>query len=77
MACGGSERLVIPAGRFWQELKLVEKKKGKMITKDIVPVRFVPMLRKRPEDKWSEDKELAEGLRLNCSVKGYSVEIED
>ena len=49
LAEGG--RLVIPVGRFWQELKLLEKKKGKMITKDIIPVRFVPMLRKRPEDK--------------------------
>lgn len=38
-------RLVIPVGRLWQELKLVEKKNSKMITKNIIPVRFVPMLR--------------------------------
>lgn len=43
LAEGG--RLVIPVGRLWQELKLVEKKNGKMITKNIIPVRFVPMLR--------------------------------
>lgn len=39
-------RLVIPVGTFYQELKLIEKKNGKLVTKNITPVRFVPMLRK-------------------------------
>ena len=56
LAEGG--RLVIPVGGFRQELKLVEKKKGKMLTKDIIPVRFVPMLRERPDAKGAEDKEV-------------------
>ena len=38
-------RLVIPVGTFYQELKLIKKKGGKLITKSITPVRFVPMLR--------------------------------
>ena len=56
LAEGG--RLVIPVGGFRQELKLVEKKKEKMLTKDIIPVRFVPMLRERPDAKGAEDKEV-------------------
>lgn len=39
-------RLVIPVGGAYQELRLIEKKEGKLITKIITPVRFVPMLRK-------------------------------
>lgn len=39
-------RMVIPVGEFFQELRLIEKKDGKAITQDIIPVRFVPMLRK-------------------------------
>ncbi len=38
-------RLVIPVGSIYQELKVIEKNNGKIITKDIIPVRFVPMLR--------------------------------
>ena len=38
-------RLVIPVGSSWQILKLVEKKEGKINILDIIPVRFVPMLR--------------------------------
>lgn len=38
-------RLVIPVGTYWQELKLVRKIKGRTTVADIVPVRFVPMLR--------------------------------
>ena len=38
-------RLVIPVGVFYQELKLIEKKDGKLISESIIPVRFVPMLR--------------------------------
>ena len=36
-------RLVIPVGVDFQELKLLKKKDGKIITKNIIPVRFVPM----------------------------------
>ena len=42
-------RMVIPVGEFFQELRLIEKRGGKLITKDIIPVRFVPMLRKEEE----------------------------
>ncbi len=38
-------RMVIPVGTVFQELKVIEKKDGKLITKDVIPVRFVPMLR--------------------------------
>jgi protein-L-isoaspartate(D-aspartate) O-methyltransferase len=43
LAEGG--RLVIPLGEHWQELKLVQKIKGKISTTSIIPVRFVPMVR--------------------------------
>jgi protein-L-isoaspartate(D-aspartate) O-methyltransferase len=36
-------RLVIPVGAFYQELKLIRKENGKLIEKDVAPVRFVPM----------------------------------
>jgi protein-L-isoaspartate(D-aspartate) O-methyltransferase len=42
-----SGRLVIPVGTHWQELKLVQKIKDRINEADIVPVRFVPMLRKK------------------------------
>ena len=38
--------LVLPVGSYFQELKLVKKIKGKIVTTDVAPVRFVPMLRK-------------------------------
>ncbi|MEW6556305.1 MAG: protein-L-isoaspartate(D-aspartate) O-methyltransferase [Elusimicrobiota bacterium] len=41
-----SGKMVIPVGEFWQELILVKKIKGKIIKKSIIPVRFVPMIRK-------------------------------
>ena len=41
LAEGG--RMVIPVGDMWQELKLLEKRKGKIESKSIIPVRFVPM----------------------------------
>jgi protein-L-isoaspartate(D-aspartate) O-methyltransferase len=41
-----SGRLVIPVGTYWQELKLVRKVNGRIKEADIVPVRFVPMIRK-------------------------------
>ena len=40
-----SGRLIIPVGTYWQELKLVQKIKTKIIEADIVPVMFVPMKR--------------------------------
>lgn len=40
-------RLVIPVGTHWQELKLVRKIKGKAVVSNVVPVRFVPMVRKQ------------------------------
>lgn len=45
LAEGG--RMVIPVGEAYQELKLLVKTKGKLIQKDILPVRFVPMRRKK------------------------------
>lgn len=43
LAEGG--RLVIPVGKYFQELKLVKKVKGKTVVADIIPVRFVPMVK--------------------------------
>ncbi len=45
LAEGG--RLVIPVGTLYQELKLLVKTSGKLEEKDIIPVSFVPMIRKR------------------------------
>lgn len=45
LAAGG--RLVIPVGIHWQDLKLVRKIKGRIKEADVVPVRFVPMLREK------------------------------
>ena len=45
LAEGG--RLVIPVGTHWQELKLLEKKGGKVEIMNIIPVRFVPMIREK------------------------------
>ena len=42
LADGG--RMVIPVGTGYQELKLLEKKEGKVKIRSIIPVRFVPML---------------------------------
>jgi protein-L-isoaspartate(D-aspartate) O-methyltransferase len=44
LAEGG--HMVIPVGTEFQELKLLIKTKGKLIQKDIIPVRFVPMIKK-------------------------------
>ena len=45
LAEGG--KLVIPVGTLWQNLKLAQKIKGKIKETDIIPVRFVPMLREK------------------------------
>jgi protein-L-isoaspartate(D-aspartate) O-methyltransferase len=38
-------KMIIPVGHFYnQELVLLEKRKGKMESKDVLPVRFVPMI---------------------------------
>jgi len=40
-------RMIIPTGNeYSQELVLLKKKKGKLIREEIIPVRFVPMIRK-------------------------------
>jgi len=47
LAEGG--RLVIPVGKHWQDLKLVRKTMGRIKEEDIIPVRFVPMLREKSQ----------------------------
>jgi protein-L-isoaspartate(D-aspartate) O-methyltransferase len=39
-------KMVLPVGSVAQDLVVVEKQKGRIITKSIIPVRFVPMIRK-------------------------------
>ena len=48
LAEGG--RLVIPVGDYYQELILMEKKKGQLSEKEIIPVRFVPMTGQAQEE---------------------------
>jgi protein-L-isoaspartate(D-aspartate) O-methyltransferase len=43
LAEGG--RMVIPLGTSWQELKLVKKEDGKITVTNIIPVKFVPMIK--------------------------------
>lgn len=45
LAEGG--RMVIPVGETYQELKLLIKSGGKIEQKNIIPVSFVPMIRKK------------------------------
>lgn len=40
-------RMVVPVGKFFQSLKLVIKKDGKVMVRDIAPVAFVPMIKKK------------------------------
>ncbi len=40
---GEGGRLVIPVGELWQELRVVSKKGGRLRTREVIPVRFVPM----------------------------------
>jgi len=49
LAEGG--RLVIPVGAHYQELKQLKKIKGEIVSKNIIPVRFVPMLRDEESKK--------------------------
>ncbi len=39
--------MVIPVGEVFQELVVVEKKKDKIVKRNVIPVRFVPMLREK------------------------------
>lgn len=39
--------IVAPLGDFFQELVVAKKVKGKIIKKNIIPVRFVPMIKKQ------------------------------
>ncbi len=36
-------RLVVPVGRYFQDLKVIKKVDGKLVTTSTLPVRFVPM----------------------------------
>jgi protein-L-isoaspartate(D-aspartate) O-methyltransferase len=36
-------RIVIPVGRYFQDLKVIKKVGGKLVTENTLPVRFVPM----------------------------------
>ncbi len=49
LAEGG--RMVVPVGTAFQELLLVEKKKGEITKRVITAVRFVPMVKEKPKDK--------------------------
>ena len=40
-------KMVIPVGVLFQELYLIEKTKGGMVKKELIPVRFVPMVHPR------------------------------
>jgi len=40
-------KMVLPVGRGVQDLIVVEKQKDKIITKSVIPVRFVPMIRSK------------------------------
>jgi|GEM_PF-78214 len=62
LAEGG--RLVIPVGEEWQVLKLVEKKEGKIFVKDIIPVLFVPMQRKRNNQSEIEMENLKRHVKV-------------
>ncbi|MDO8747526.1 MAG: protein-L-isoaspartate(D-aspartate) O-methyltransferase [Candidatus Omnitrophota bacterium] len=61
LAEGG--RLVIPIGADWQELKLVKKINGKIVITNIIPVRFVPMIRVRLDE--TKDKGQDEIIQEN------------
>jgi len=45
LAEGGG--IVIPVGKYYQELFLVTKTKGELIKKSVLPVRFVPMIHQK------------------------------
>ena len=49
LAEGG--KMVIPVGSLWQELKLLEKINSNIKSRNIIPVRFVPMTGKRVKEQ--------------------------
>jgi protein-L-isoaspartate(D-aspartate) O-methyltransferase len=49
LADGG--RMVVPVGTSYQELLVIEKKDGKVTKRALAPVRFVPMVKGKPEPK--------------------------
>ncbi|RLD17690.1 MAG: hypothetical protein DRI36_03190 [Caldiserica bacterium] len=74
-------KLVIPVGEEFQELKVIEKRKGKIIEKNVIPVRFVPMLGidmgevKLPEVKLKSDISIEEAINKRRSIREYTGEI--
>ena len=47
-------KLVIPVGKYWQELKVISKTSDLNINeKNIIPVRFVPMI--HPSNPFSDE----------------------
>lgn len=40
-------KMVIPVGKFYQELVVVKKQGSKVIKESVIPVRFVPMIREK------------------------------
>jgi protein-L-isoaspartate(D-aspartate) O-methyltransferase len=49
LADGG--RMVVPVGTGYQELMLIEKKDGSLSKRVVTAVRFVPMIKGKPEKK--------------------------
>lgn len=44
-------RMIIPVGRYFQELKLLKKKEDEVEILTVIPVRFVPMTGKRVKER--------------------------
>ncbi len=72
-------RMVIPVGETYQELKVLTKKKGKIIEKSIIPVRFVPMTGKYvkgdvklPKPDYKGKMSVEEAIYKRHSVREYS-----
>ena len=67
LAEGG--RLVIPVGSRWQDLKLLQKKEGRLLTANVIPVRFVPMLRNKMDITDDEQEEqMTENLKKHIKI---------
>ena len=67
--------MVIPVGNLWQELKLLRKVKGKIVITDIIPVRFVPMLRDRKNKDGKETGVEVEAENLKKHVMALAKDI--
>ncbi|MDP2943678.1 MAG: M20/M25/M40 family metallo-hydrolase, partial [Candidatus Omnitrophota bacterium] len=68
-------RLVIPVGMHWQNLKLAQKIEGELITRGIIPVRFVPMLRDSENKDKKEPKIEAQEENLKRHVMALARDI--